>query len=272
MAARVEHEPMPVLKRGGVSISYSDSGSGLPILMSHGYSATEQMWRPQLAAITERYRLITWDMRGHGASDSPDDPALYSEAHTVGDMLSILEATRVEKAVIGGLSLGGYMTLAFQHAHPERCRALILCDTGPGYRNPVAREDWNGTAEKRALAFEERGFEALGRSPEVAQTRSGHRSAQGLANAARGMLKQFDARIMEGLPSIDVPVLIIVGENDRPYLAGSDYMAAKIPNAVKVVISDAGHSSNIDQPEAFNCAVLDFLAQIDVPAMGAAEA
>jgi pimeloyl-ACP methyl ester carboxylesterase len=257
---------MPVLNRNGVSISYSDSGKGLPVLMSHGYSATQQMWRPQEAALAERCRMITWDMRGHGATDSPDDPALYSEAHTVADMAAVLDAVEVEKAVIGGLSLGGYMTLAFQNAHPERCLALILCDTGPGYRNPVAREDWNGTAEKRALAFEERGFEALGRSPEVAQTGSGHRSPQGLANAARGMLKQFDSRIIEGLPHIEVPVLIIVGENDTPFLSGSDYMAAKIPNAVKVVIPNAGHSSNIDQPEAFNRAVLDFLAQVPVPA------
>src|SRR4051812_43551577 len=100
---------MPVLNRGGVSISYSDSGSGLPVLLSHGYSATEQMWRPQQAALTERYRLITWDMRGHGASDSPDDLAEYSEARTVEDMLAVLDATGVQQAVIGGLSLGGYM-------------------------------------------------------------------------------------------------------------------------------------------------------------------
>jgi pimeloyl-ACP methyl ester carboxylesterase len=224
------------------------------------------MWRPQREALSAGYKLITWDMRGHGASDSPTDPGQYSEAATVADMLAILEAEGAQQAVIGGLSLGGYMTLAFQHAHAQRCRALILCDTGPGYRNPAAREQWNQTAEQRAVNFEQRGLEALGRSPEVEQTRAGHRSAQGLAHAARGMLKQFDSRIIEGLPNIDVPVLIIVGANDTPFLAGSDYMAAKIPNARKVVIPDAGHASNIDQPEAFNRAVLAFLQEIGVPA------
>jgi len=220
------------------------------------------MWLGQLAPIGEHYRVVTWDMRGHGASDSPDDPGRYTEADSVEDMAAVLDAIGAQKAVIGGLSLGGYMTLAFHYAHPERCQALILCDTGPGYRNPVGREAWNETAERRAVAFEERGLESLGRSPEVEQTRGGHRSAQGLANAARGMLKQFDARIIEGLPNIKVPVLIIVGANDTPFLAGTDYMAGRIPNARKVVIADAGHASNIDQPEAFNRAVLEFMGEL----------
>jgi pimeloyl-ACP methyl ester carboxylesterase len=255
---------MPEVSRDGVSISYSVGGSGYPILLSHGYGATGQMWRGQNAPLTEKYTLITWDMRGHGASDSPEDTSLYSEAATVEDMAAILDATSAQQAVIGGLSLGGYMTLAFHQAHPERCRALILCDTGPGYRNPVAREGWNQTSEQRAVNFETRGLESLGRSPEVEATRGGHRSAQGLANAARGMLKQFDARVIESLPNIQVPVLIIVGANDTPFLAGTDYMASRIPNARKVVIPDAGHASNIDQPDAFNKAVLDFMAEIGV--------
>ncbi len=255
---------MATIQQDGVAIDYTISGSGYPLLFSHGYGATGQMWRSQTEAFSSKYQFITWDMRGHGASDSPELAGQYSEAATVADMAAILDTIGAKQAVIGGLSLGGYMTLAFYHAHPERCRALILCDTGPGYKNPVAREGWNETAERRAVAFETRGLDALGRSPEVEQTRGGHRSAQGLANAARGMLKQFDSRIIEVLPAITVPVLLIVGANDTPFLGGTDYMASKIPGARKVVIPDAGHSSNIDQPEQFNTAVLDFLAQIGV--------
>src|SRR5581483_1243498 len=99
------------------------------------------------------YRMITWDMRGHGLSDSPTDTAEYTEAKTVEDMAAILDACDVEQAVIGGLSLGGYMSLAFNVAHPSRVRALVLCDTGPGYRNDEARAGWNAMATRRAEAF-----------------------------------------------------------------------------------------------------------------------
>jgi pimeloyl-ACP methyl ester carboxylesterase len=139
-------------------------------------------------------------------------------------------------------------------------RALMLFDTGPGYRNPVGREGWNETARQRAKVFEEKGLEALGGSAEVRV--STHRSAQGLAHAARGMLAQFDSRIIESLDSISVPTLVLVGENDTPFLGATDYMANKIPGAKKVVIASAGHASNIDQPGAFNAAVDEFLKSL----------
>jgi pimeloyl-ACP methyl ester carboxylesterase len=252
---------MPHLNRDGVSIYYESSGDGPPVLLSHGYSATSAMWRNQAAEFSKRYRVVTWDMRGHGQSDSPDDPSLYSEAATVDDMAAILHECGIERAVIGGLSLGGYMSLAFHLKYPEMTRALMLFDTGPGYRNPKAREGWNATAEARAKNFEAKGLDALGGSAEVRVSQ--HRSAQGLANAARGMLAQFDSRVIESFEGIQVPTLVLVGDRDEPFLAATDYMTAKIPGAQKVVIPDAGHASNIDQPEAFNAAVGAFLASLD---------
>ena len=126
---------MPLLDRDGVKIYYEDHGHGPPILLSHGYSATCRMWNEQIAALVARHRVIVWDMRGHGESDDPDDPAAYSEALTVEDMAALLRRCRIDRAVIGGLSLGGYMSLAFHLAHPEMVRALMLFDTGPGFRN-----------------------------------------------------------------------------------------------------------------------------------------
>jgi pimeloyl-ACP methyl ester carboxylesterase len=253
---------MPTAQLNGIDLYYEDNGSGFPVLMSHGYGSTSAMWQGQIAPLTERYRLITWDMRGHGATDSPEDAAAYSEALTVDDIAALLRHLGIEQAVIGGLSLGGYMSLAFNLAYPEMVKALILCDTGPGYRNPKSREGWNETSFKRAERFESEGLDALGRSPEVEAVRSRHRSAAGLAKAARGMLAQFDARVIESLDSISVPTLIIVGANDTPFLNGTDYMASKIPGSRKVVIADAGHASNIDQPQAFNSAVLEFLDEV----------
>jgi pimeloyl-ACP methyl ester carboxylesterase len=249
---------MPFVERDGVRIFYEAAGEGPSVLLSHGYSATSRMWRGQVEALAPRYRIITWDMRGHGQSDSPDDPALYSEAATVGDMAAILDALGIDTAVIGGLSLGGYMSLAFHLAHPGRVRALMLFDTGPGYRNPAGREAWNRTAEARAVAFETRGLDALGSGAEVRIAQ--HRSAKGLALAARGMLAQFDSRVIESLEGIRVPTLVLVGEKDEPFLGATDYMAAKIPGAQKVVIPGAGHAANIDNPAAFNAAVEAFLA------------
>ena len=176
-------------------------------------------------------------------------------------MAAILDAVGAKTAIIGGLSLGGYMSLAFHLKHPERTRALLIIDTGPGYKNDQARDGWNANAIRRAERFEADGFGDLSKaSAEVRLAR--HRDAMGLARAARGMLTQKNARVIESLPAVAVPAVVIVGADDTPFLAASDYMAAKIPGAKKVVISGAGHSANIDQPEAFNAAIVGFLAGV----------
>lgn len=250
---------MPEAQLNGITINYNVVGEGPAVLLTHGYSATGRMWKPQEDALKDRYRLITWDMRGHGQTESPDDPAQYSEALTLGDMLALMEMLQTGPAVIGGLSLGGFMSLAFHLAHPELVRALVLCDTGPGYRNPDARAGWNRAAERRAEQLEAGGLAALGSGAEVRATGKYHRSAQGLAHAARGMLAQFDDRIINHLPDIRVPSLVIVGSLDEPFRGPSDYMAAKIPGARLEVIPGAGHAANLDNPEAFNRALLEFL-------------
>jgi pimeloyl-ACP methyl ester carboxylesterase len=233
---------MPLLDREGVKIHYEVAGEdGAPVvLLSHGYSATTDMWNGQLGPLAGAgYRVITWDMRGHGQSAAPEDDALYSEKLTVDDMAALLDVAGVDTAVIGGLSLGGYMSLAFNIAHPDRVRALMLFDTGPGFRKDEARDKWNADAMK-----------------------TGARLGGGLERAARGMLAQRDARVIDSLATISVPTLVLIGANDAPFVAGTDYMAAKIPGAAKAVIPDAGHAANIDQPDAFNAAVLDFLATL----------
>jgi pimeloyl-ACP methyl ester carboxylesterase len=248
---------MPMLHRDGVGIYYEAHGQGPPILLSHGYSATCRMWDAQIAALRDRFRIVVWDMRGHGQSDVPDDPAAYSEAATVGDMTAVLDASGAGDAVIAGLSLGGYMSLAFHLRHKSRVRALMLFDTGPGYRNDTARAEWNARARARADELDARGFAALGSSDEVLMSQ--HRSAAGLAGAARGMLTQQDDAVFRSLDTIRVPTLVLVGANDKNFLAATDYMATKIPGATKVTIQDAGHASNLHQPAAFNRAVEAFL-------------
>jgi pimeloyl-ACP methyl ester carboxylesterase len=244
----------------GVAIHYEDSGSGPAVFLTHGYAAAGAMWEPQRKALNDAgYRLVAWDMRGHAETESPDDPGHYSEGLTIADMEALMDMLGIEKGVVGGLSLGGFMSLAFQLAHPERVRALLLCDTGPGYRSDEARAKWNRMAEKSAMNFEEKGLDAAGRNPEVQAAVKYHKSAAGLAHSARGMLAQVDSRVIDHLPEINVPTLIIVGERDEPYHDASRYMQSKIPGARLEVIPEAGHAANMDQPEAFNRVVLEFL-------------
>ncbi len=253
---------MATLRRNGVNLHFADvgRGGGPAILLTHGFAASSRMWEGQLAAFRDRFRVIAWDMRGHGETDSPGDAAEYSEPATVADMAAILDSCGVERAVIGGLSLGGYMSLAFNLAHPQRTRALMLFDTGPGYNNPKGREGWNRFAIARAEAFETRGLEAVGQSAEVLA--APHRSAEGLAKAARGMLTQRDARVIQSLTAIDKPTLVLTGADDQNFLAAHRHMSENIPGAMSVLIDGAGHAANIDQPEAFNAAVDAFLASL----------
>jgi pimeloyl-ACP methyl ester carboxylesterase len=249
---------MPKIDRKGVKIYYETHGEGPALLLTHGYSSTSAMWHGQIEALSKHHTLVLWDMRGHGQSDYPEDSSAYSEALTVGDMAALLDEVGAMRAIVGGLSLGGYMSLAFYRAHPERVSALLIIDTGPGFKKDDAREAWNKRALDTAERFEREGLSVLKSASRERSTVS-HRDAAGLARAARGMLTQRDARVIEVLPDIKVPSLVVVGADDTPFLAASDYMATKIPGAKKLVIPSAGHAVNIDQPQAFIDAVLPFL-------------
>ncbi len=254
---------MPKINRDGLEIYYEVHGSGPTLLLTHGYSSTSQMWQGQIEALSKHHQLVLWDMRGHGRSDYPVDPAAYSEALTVADIAALLDEVGADSAIIiGGLSLGGYMSLAFYRAHPERVRALLIIDTGPGFKKDDAREAWNKRAHETGDRFEREGLGVL-KSASRERSSASHRDASGLARAARGMLTQRDAAVIELLPNIKVPSLVVVGADDTPFLAASDYMAAKIPGAKKAVIPAAGHAANIDQPQAFIDALLPFLDSLE---------
>lgn len=203
-------------------------------------------------------------MRGHGKTSYPGDQSLYSEERTVADMAAILDHVvgKDTPAIIGGLSLGGYMSLAFYRLHPRRTKALLIIDTGPGFKKDSAREAWNRTANETAARFEREGLRSLqSSSPE--RSRANHRNADGLIRAARGMLAQRNNAVIESLPSIKAPALVIVGDQDTPFLPASEYMVKKIPGAKLAVIPGAGHASNIDQPAAFNATLADFLSSLN---------
>lgn len=248
--------------RGEVRIHYSIAGEGqlsLPLFLTHGFSASSAMWQPNLADLSASRQVVTWDIRGHGRTVVPAKPELYSQDAAVEDMVAVLDACGIQSAAIGGLSLGGFLSLAFYNRFPERVSALLLFDTGPGYRNDDGRQGWNNYALSQAERFETAGLEALGNSPEVQR---GDHDPTGLALAARHILTQHGPEVIESLGSVAVPTLVLVGETDKPFLKAADYMASHIPGAKKVVLPGAGHAANIDQPKAFNQAVEGFLASL----------
>jgi pimeloyl-ACP methyl ester carboxylesterase len=248
---------MATVDRNGVKIHYEVRGTGPAILVSHGFAASSHMFEGTAAALAASHRVITWDLRGHGRSDYPAEADEYSIPLAVGDMVAILDAAGADRAVLMGHSLGGYLSLELQRTHPERVSALVLIGTGPGYKRDEARDGWNGMAERFAIDLETSGLDALPASEEVRA--DVHRSADGLVRAARGILRQHDDRVLVGLPDITVPVLVVVGEGDKPFLAGSEYMAGKIPGAALTVIAGARHAPMITHPDAFCAHIATFL-------------
>src|SRR5579859_7452796 len=202
---------MPQLANDGVRIHYDVQGARTErpsLLLSHGFSASGRMWDSNVGVLARDREVLTWDMRGHSRSDSPADASGYGVERSLEDMRMLLDVLDVPRAVLVGMSLGGYLSLAFHARHPERVAALILVDTGPGFRRKEPREQWNSFAERTAASLERDGFSALSRSPEVGD----HRDVVGLAHTARLVMAQRDARVIESLPQIAIPTLVVVGE------------------------------------------------------------
>jgi pimeloyl-ACP methyl ester carboxylesterase len=248
---------VPSLDRDGVRINFDVAGDGPAVLLTHGFAASSRMYAANVDALAKDHTVVTWDLRGHGGSDYPADPAAYSTALTVDDMAGLLDAAGALRAVLVGHSLGGYLSLEFNLRYPERVAGLVLIGTGPGFRKDEARAGWNDFAAKYAARLRERGLDALGASDEL--TPGEHRDAAGLELAARGILAQHDARVMDSLPAISVPVLVVIGSEDKTFLAGSSYMADKVPGAQLEQFDGARHAPNVSHADAFNQRLRAFL-------------
>ena len=243
-----------------------DGDGDVTVVLTHGWGATGHMWEPQIEALSWRARVVTWDLRGHGRSECPDDPAAYSFEIALAD----LDELAGDGAVLVGHSLGGQLSIAFAQRHPDRVLGLGLLSTGPGYRDEAARDGWNGNIERQARALEKRGMEALpagedmhgGFHTSTMPPGQGAARARALAHAIRGFVKQHDSSIMDGIPSIKVPTLVLVGAKDKGFLNAADYFERKLPNAFKVIVPDAGHGVNRHQPAAVNAALLELLDRL----------
>ena len=208
------------------------------VILSHGWGDTSATWDAQVRVLAARARVVRWDLLGHGRSDAPDDPSAYSRDAALGDLEALVgdEPT----VVLVGHSFGGQLSLAFALRHPRRVTGLGLVATGPGYRDPAGRAEWNRGVERRAAQCE-------------------RESQRALAHAIRGFVTQHDSSIIDDAPSIRVPTAVIVGAKDRQFLAAADWFERKLPAVTKRVIADAGHAVQVHQPEPVNRALSDLL-------------
>jgi pimeloyl-ACP methyl ester carboxylesterase len=271
--------PVPTISASdGVPLYVEVHGEGLPVVLSCAYVTTHENWRPQVAPLVAAgARVALWDYRGHGLSGAPADPAAYSMRQVVDDLGRVLDLAAPDRpAVLGGLSFGGLASLHFALARPERVRALVLVGSGPGFKNPDAAERWMQQVERSARALETRGFEpfvagkaaptTIGRRPELPAARAAARAIaaqdpRGLALFGRHIAGPAPS-VIDELPRIDCPVLVLVGEDDPAYLRAAEVMAAKLPRAERHVIPGAGHISNLEAADAFNALVIGFLERL----------
>ncbi|MBI2165404.1 MAG: alpha/beta fold hydrolase [Chloroflexi bacterium] len=253
---------MPRTLINGTHLYYEEHGSGTPIILTHGFAGTTRMWDPQIPVLSQGYRLILHDLRGHGQSDAPSDLAQYSWDIVIEDIYQLLRNLGVRQAIVGGLSLGGLVSLHFYIRHPEMTKALILMDTGPGFRNPESRAAWDRERLRVSAVLEKGGMVAFMVSP---YSENDYYTSPdimvslnpvGLSNINRALQTNQE---MVPLEKVTVPTLVIVGQNDTAAIAPANYMHRKIQGSRMAVVPGAGHGSNMDQPEIFNRAILDFL-------------
>jgi len=253
----------------GSEVGYDDIGVGLPVVLLHGFPFDRSMWREQAEALGESYRIITPDLRGFGESTLGDGGATMEEMAS--DVAALLEHLGVERAVVGGLSMGGYVTLAFYRLFPTRVAALLLADTRP----QADDEDGKRAREETARLALHEGMEPIfsamlpklltpahvEQDPTlVARVRSMVINARPEAAAAalRGMALRRDQRDL--LPLINVPTLIVVGAGDQlTPPSEAQLMGEKIVGSRLQVIDGAAHLSNLERPAEFNSAFLSFL-------------
>ncbi len=260
----------------GAKIFWRAQGSGPPLLLSSASFSTHLHWAGQEQALARFARVVTWDYRGHGRSDAPEEPERYSLAQVVEDLRRVHDASAEgAPAFVAGLSVGGIVSLSYARAFRERVAALLLFNTGPGFKNPEALAQWQAMLERAAGKMGEVGLEKylegaraqaelLGLEPGSALAAEARRgilraSVSGLQRFARGVAGPVP-NLVDVLHEIDAPALVLVGEHDANFQRASHVMAAKLPRAVRIELAGAGHVLNLDQPEAFVLEVERFVS------------
>jgi 3-oxoadipate enol-lactonase len=270
---------MRVTMDDGVALAVTAAGSGPALLLVHGFGGAKEDFADHIHALAERHRVVTFDHRGHGESDGPPELDAYSLDRMAADVVGVADALGIDSFRLLGHSMGGMVARRVELAHPGRIDALVLMDTSPG---PVPGVDPELVEEAATVAVEE-GKDVLKPLLDAAATletpayqrllaeRPGYQEFEDRkwstlsivmwAAMARDMARQPDQLPL--LANVRCPTLVIVGEEDKPFVEASRRMAATIPDAQLVVVPDAGHSPQFENPRAWLEAVEGFLAGVE---------
>jgi len=270
---------MRVVVDDGVGLEVVEQGSGPTLLLVHGFGGAKEDFADQVAALAARYHVVTFDHRGHGESDGPSDASAYSLDRLAADTVAVADAVGAEQFRLLGHSMGGMIARRLVLAHPQRVEALVLMDTSPG---PVPGIDGEllemgavialneGMPELKRIMDE---FQPLGTPAyeKLMAERPGYRefndrkwetlSPMMWATMGREIRDQPDQ--LAALAAVACPTLVIVGVQDEPFVDVSRAMADTIAGAELVVIPDAGHSPQFENPDAWLTALERFLARVD---------
>jgi 2-succinyl-6-hydroxy-2,4-cyclohexadiene-1-carboxylate synthase len=262
----------------GISLNVETSGrgDGPALLLLHGFTRDARAWQPLLPCF-EDYRCVRVDLIGHGRSDSPPDPARYTMAHAVEDLTALLHHLEIERTALLGYSLGGRVALHFALEAPQLLWALVLESASPGIEDPMERDARFASDVQLAASIEEQGLPAFVErwqaQPLFASQRSLPAAAleeqrrqrlendtTGLANSLRGMGAGAQEYLLPRLHEIEIPALFLAGALDARYAALAPVMAAEVTGASYSIIEAAGHTTHLEQSEAFTGLVSSFLA------------
>jgi pimeloyl-ACP methyl ester carboxylesterase len=265
----------------GVTLYYEDVGQGVPMIFVHEFAGEAASWAPQVRFFARRYRTIAYNARGYPPSDVPEDPAAYSQAQAAEDIRGMLDALKIPKAHVVGLSMGGYATLHFGLMYPERALSLVVGGAGYGSK-AEEREGFRRDSATIVERFEREGMGAVADTYAMGPTRvqfldkdpvgfkEFHEllrkgSAKGHALTMRGVQMQRPSvyELTDRMANLEVPTLVMTGDEDEPCLDPSIHMKRTIPMAGLVIVPKSGHTINLEEPDAFNRAVLDFVTAVD---------
>ncbi len=261
---------MPKLSVNGATLNVLDQGRGPVVLFVHGFPLNHKMWSPQIAAFSDRYRVIAPDLRGFG--ESTVSPGTVSMKQFADDLAGILDELHITDPItLSGLSMGGYIAWQFVEHYPERINALILCDTKASPDTEEAKQNRHKLAESVLKHGSGVVAQAMPEKLFAKQTLDQNKAAvdqckqmmlaahpEGIAAALRGMAERPDMTSL--LPKIQWPTLVIVGEEDQITTVEEMFgMAEAIPNATFVKVGFAGHMAPLEQPKPVNTSIKEFL-------------
>ena len=269
---------MPHAPVNGVELYYEVVGEGDPLVFCHEFAGDYRSWVPQVRFFARRYRTIVFNARGYPPSSVPDDPAAYSEEASVEDVYGLIRHLGIDQAHVCGLSMGGSVALKLGIAHPEVCRSLTVAGAGYGSTN---HEQFVRDAHAAAALFEQgadKAAELYGRGS--SRQRFLQKDPQGWAEfrdllaqhsgpGSAHTLREVQARrktiyeVGDQLPDLQVPTLVVVGDEDDLCLEPGLFMKRRLPNAGLAVLPKTSHTVNLEEPALFNQILLDFLTAVE---------